>query len=56
MSFVIENDKLYILDSKSAIRTPRAAVVAAVSMVAQNMITKREALLRLDSRQVSRVT
>ena len=50
--FSIENKKLFVLQTRTAKRTPRASVQVAVSMVKEKMITEREALLRVDPNQM----
>ena len=50
--FTIENKKLFVLQTRTAKRTPRASVQVAVSMVKEKMITEREALLRVDPNQM----
>lgn len=53
IEFTVQNGNLYILQTRSGKRTPRAAVRIAVSMVQENLITEREALLRLDAEQMN---
>jgi pyruvate,orthophosphate dikinase len=52
IEFTVESGKLWILQVRSAKRYARAAVVAAVTMVDENLITRREALRRVDAEQV----
>ena len=49
VEFTIEDGKAYILQTRAAKRTPRAAVRVAVDMVAEGMLSKEEALLRVDA-------
>ena len=48
----MENGALFILQTRTAKRTARAAVCIAVSMVKERLITEREALLRIDPHQM----
>ena len=48
IEFTIENGKLYILQSRVGKRTGASAVKIAVDMVKEKMITKEEAILRVD--------
>eukprot|EP00601_Ochromonadales_sp_CCMP2298_P034919 CAMPEP_0173362454 /NCGR_PEP_ID=MMETSP1144-20121109/21809_1 /TAXON_ID=483371 /ORGANISM="non described non described, Strain CCMP2298" /LENGTH=158 /DNA_ID=CAMNT_0014312235 /DNA_START=347 /DNA_END=820 /DNA_ORIENTATION=+ len=43
---------LWVLESRTAQRTARAAVAVAVSMVGEGIITEREALLRIEPGQM----
>lgn len=47
IEFTVEQAKLYILQTRAAKRTGRAAVKAAVDMVREGLLTKEEALLRV---------
>lgn len=49
IEFTIEDGKLYILQTRSGKRTSRAAISIAVDMVKTGIITKEEALLRVDA-------
>jgi len=49
LEFTIQEGKLYMLQCRSAKRTTTAAVRAAVEMVKETLITKDEALLRVDA-------
>ena len=44
--------RFYVLETRPAKRSPRAAVKIAVSMVQEKLLTEREALLRIDARQM----
>lgn len=48
VEFTIENGTLYLLQTRSGKRTAPAAVKIAVEMVAEKLITKEEALLRVE--------
>ena len=48
MEFTIENGKLYMLQTRSGKRTTLAAIKIAVDMVSEGLISKEEALLRVD--------
>lgn len=47
VEFTIEHGQLYLLQTRTGKRTARAAIKAAVEMVAEGLISKREALLRV---------
>ena len=49
IEFTIENDKLWMLQTRSGKRTGFAAVRIAVDMVQERMIDKKEALLRIEA-------
>ena len=48
VEFTVENGKLWILQTRSGKRTSKSAVKIAVDMVKEKLITKNEALLRID--------
>ena len=48
VEFTVENKKLWILQTRSGKRTAEAAVKIAVDMVAEKLISKKDALLRID--------
>ncbi len=52
MEFTIENRKLYMLQTRNGKRTAAAAVKCAVDMVHERLITKEEALLRIEPAQL----
>ena len=52
IEFTIERDVLYMLQTRNGKRTARASVQIAVDMVAEGLIDKKQALLRLDAGQV----
>ena len=49
LEFTIQSGKLYMLQCRSAKRTGRAAVRAAVELVKEGVLTKEEAVLRVDA-------
>ena len=48
IEFTVENNKLWMLQSRSGKRTAKAASKIAVDMVKEKLITKKEAILRID--------
>ena len=48
IEFTIENEKLYLLQTRSGKRTSQAAIQVAVDMVEDGVISKDEAVLRVD--------
>lgn len=55
MEFTIQKGKLWMLQTRRGKRTAKAAVKIAVDMVAEGLITKEEALLRIDPNQVDQL-
>jgi pyruvate,orthophosphate dikinase len=55
MEFTIQEDKLYILQTRSGKRTAAAAVKTAVDMVKEKLITKQEALMRIQPEQLDQL-
>lgn len=55
MEFTIEKGKLYMLQTRNGKRTAAAAVRIAVEMVEEKLITKEEALLRVDPKQLDQL-
>ena len=53
--FTIESNTLFMLQTRNAKRTAAAAVKIAVDMVKEKLITKEEALLRLEPRQIDQL-
>jgi pyruvate,orthophosphate dikinase len=53
--FTVEKGKLYMLQTRTGKRTAFAAVKIAVDMVKEKLITKEEALLRLDPQQIDQL-
>ena len=52
MEFTIENGKLFILQTRNGKRTASAAVKVAVDLVSEGMITKEDAILMVDPKQL----
>ena len=50
--FTIQEGKLYMLQTRNGKRTGKAAVKIAVDMVAEGLLTKKEALLRVEPSQL----
>ncbi len=48
IEFTVQNKKLWMLQTRNGKRTAHAAVKIAVDMVEENLISKKEALLRID--------
>jgi pyruvate,orthophosphate dikinase len=55
IEFTIEQDKLWILQTRSGKRTAKAAVKIAVDMVAENLISKEEAIQRIDPASIDQL-
>jgi pyruvate, orthophosphate dikinase len=55
MEFTIERGRLYMLQTRSAKRTAEAAVKIAVDMVRERLISKQEAVLRVEPTQVDQL-
>lgn len=55
IEFTIENEKLYMLQTRSGKRTALAAINVAVDLVDEGIITKEEALLRIDPLQLNQL-
>ncbi len=55
IEFTIENDKLYILQTRSGKRTARSAINIAVDMVSEGRITKEEAVLRISPESLNQM-
>jgi pyruvate,orthophosphate dikinase len=53
--FTIEEGKLYMLQTRNGKRTIQAAVKIAVDMVKEKLITKEEALLRIEPQQLDQL-
>jgi len=53
--FTIENNTLYMLQTRDGKRTAAAAVKIAVDMVKEKLITREEAILRLEPRQIDQL-
>ena len=48
IEFTVENKKLWMLQTRSGKRTAKAAIKIAVDMVKEKLISKKEAILRID--------
>ncbi len=48
VEFTVENNKLWILQTRSGKRTSKSAIKIAVDMVKEKLISKKEAVLRID--------
>ena len=48
VEFTVENKKLWMLQTRSGKRTAKSAVKIAVDMVNEKLITKKEAILRIE--------
>jgi pyruvate,orthophosphate dikinase len=55
LEFTIERGKLYMLQTRSAKRTGEAAVNIAVDMVKERLITKKDAVTRVEPRQLEQL-
>lgn len=55
MEFTIENGKLYFLQTRNGKRTAKAALEIACQMVDEGMITKEEALLRIEAKSLDQL-
>ena len=55
LEFTIEKGKLYILQTRNGKRTAEAALKIAVDLVEEKLITEKEALLRLDAKQLDQL-
>ena len=48
IEFTVENKKLWMLQTRNGKRTAKAAIKIAVDMVKEKLISKKEAILRID--------
>ncbi len=55
MEFTIENGKLFMLQTRNGKRTATAALKIAVDMVNEGMLTKEEALLKVEPKQLDQL-
>jgi pyruvate,orthophosphate dikinase len=55
LEFTVERGKLWMLQTRSAKRTGEAAVNIAVDMVAERLITRKEAVARIEPRQLEQL-
>jgi pyruvate,orthophosphate dikinase len=55
IEFTIENDKLYILQTRNAKRTVNAAIRVAVELVKEGVISEKDALLRISPEDLNQL-
>ena len=55
MEFTIENGKLFMLQTRNGKRTAQAALKIAVDLVNEGMITKEEAILKVEPKQLDQL-
>jgi pyruvate,orthophosphate dikinase len=55
IEFTVEDQNLYLLQTRAAKRTAAASVKAAVDMVEEGLITREEAILRIDPAQLDQL-
>ncbi|WP_321369840.1 pyruvate, phosphate dikinase [uncultured Desulfuromusa sp.] len=55
IEFTIEKNKLYMLQTRTGKRTAQAAIRVAVDMVAEGLITEKEAVLRVEPEQLDQL-
>jgi pyruvate,orthophosphate dikinase len=55
IEFTVEEDHLYLLQTRSAKRTAAAALKAAVDMAAEGLISREEAIVRIDPAQLDQL-
>jgi pyruvate, orthophosphate dikinase len=55
IEFTVEDGKLYLLQTRGAKRTAAAALKAAVDMVAEGLISREEAVVRIDPSQLDQL-
>ena len=55
LEFTIEHGKLYILQTRNGKRTAQAALKVAVDLVSEGMITEKEAVLRIEPKQLDQL-
>ncbi len=55
VEFTIENGKLYILQTRSGKRTAPASIKVAIDLVSEKLITKKEALLRIEPEKLDQL-
>uniref|UniRef100_UPI0019546817 hypothetical protein n=1 Tax=Klebsiella pneumoniae TaxID=573 RepID=UPI0019546817 len=56
VEFTVEDGKLWILQARSAKRTPRAALKTAIDFVREGLISEAEALARLADLELAKLT
>lgn len=55
IEFTVENNKLYILQTRNGKRTPRAALKIVTDFVNEKMISKKEAILRIKPSEINQL-
>lgn len=55
IEFTVESGKLWLLQTRSGMRSPAAAVKIAVSMVHENIISKKDAVKRIDASVIEKL-
>ena len=55
IEFTVEEGRLYLLQTRSAKRTAAAALKAAVAMVDESLISREEAVARIDPAQLDQL-
>ncbi len=55
MEFTVERGRLFVLQTRTGKQTVQAAVKIAVDMVEEGLLTREEALLRIDANQLSQL-
>src|SRR5256714_8093333 len=55
IEFTVEDEELYLLQTRSAKRTAAAALKCAVDMVEESLISKEEAVARIDPAQLDQL-
>ena len=56
VEFTVESNKLWMLQTRSGKRTAKSAVKIAVDMVKEKLISKKEAVLRIDPHSLDTVS
>ena len=55
IEFTVENGRLYLLQTRAAKRTPLSAVKTAVDMATEGLISRSEALQRVDAEEITQL-
>jgi len=55
LEFTIENQTLYLLQTRAGKRTAASAIKVAIDMVSEGLISKREALMRVPANQLDQI-
>ncbi|MGL4911301.1 MAG: pyruvate, phosphate dikinase [Romboutsia sp.] len=55
IEFTIENERLYILQTRNGKRTSNASINIVVDLVNQNIIDEKEAIMRIDTKQLDQL-